>query len=987
MERRLLLSSVVVNTVADETDAPGSQTVSLRDAITTANTAGTPTTITFDPSIFVAQQTIVLGDLLEITSPANVTIVGPASGLTLGGSGGTTALLQIDSGASASLQQLSLSNGTNLGNGGAIVNNGTLSLTGCTLSQNSAGDPSAGGAAGSGGAIANAGTLTMINCTVSGNTTFNNLNTAGGGEGGGLLNTGHATLDDDTFSGNTATSGGSIFNSGMVSIANTIVAGDTATTGPDVDGTFASSGFNLIGETDGSSGWTSNDLKGTAAASLTANLGSLADNGGPTETVMPEQGSLAIGHGSVALIPSGITTDQRGLPRTISGAVDIGATEVQGGVSSLISTSTSLQASGDVTSSASLVTLTATVTPSTPGVPTGTVTFTYGSTTLGSAKLATNGTAAITVSTLPLGVDAVAASYSGDNTFEASNAAAINVTVNAPGVSPTSLSLQSSSGIITRGTSVTLTATVTSTASGTPTGSVSFSENGTLLGTSVLPSSGVASLTVSTLPTGTDAVTAAYSGDTRFQSSISDPLDIAVSGAAPSELTITTSRMSITAGASLTVTAAITSMLTGTFSGTVLFSQNGTPFGTANVTDSGVESFTVAALPAGSDAITASFSGNDSFGPSFAPTVNVTVGTQANGLAPAAGNSTVPANVVTGIKFKSVLQANLTNDLGSVERGVYTIRVLVSPMATLDTSSEVVIGSVRKSAKIAAGASVNVTIPVSSLPASLPVGSYYLLLQSIDPAGNVVTAPSGFSTTIVPQSVSLSESFTKVTLPTAAGVAGQPVRAYARVLITNNGNVPSHGRTKIVLSAANAVSGLVTGAAMTTLTPNLLIRPGASVAVIVPITKYPAIPAGSYNLQVQVTDPFAAGVSTATSTSSFNVVAPFVQLSATFPTITNAVLKRGTTLTITNTGNVDDVSKLTATIGFSTDAAGQNIVASGAGIVTTHPLRIRAGKSIKLPISSWQKIFAKLPAGSYYLTATVTDASGNSAVAVSSTTV
>ena len=57
-------------------------------------------------------------------------------------------------------------------------------------------------------------------------------------------------------------------------------------------------------------------------------LGPLADNGGPTLTVLPLPGSRAINHGSVSVVPAGITTDQRGLPRISRGAVDIEAVEV-----------------------------------------------------------------------------------------------------------------------------------------------------------------------------------------------------------------------------------------------------------------------------------------------------------------------------------------------------------------------------------------------------------------------------------------------------------------------------------------------------------------------------------------------------------------------------------------------------------------------------------------------------------------------------------
>ena len=55
----------------------------------------------------------------------------------------------------------------------------------------------------------------------------------------------------------------------------------------------------------------------------------LANYGGPTETMPPMVGSPAIDAGSNSLIPSGVTTDQRGLPRIANGTVDIGAVEAQ----------------------------------------------------------------------------------------------------------------------------------------------------------------------------------------------------------------------------------------------------------------------------------------------------------------------------------------------------------------------------------------------------------------------------------------------------------------------------------------------------------------------------------------------------------------------------------------------------------------------------------------------------------------------------------
>ena len=120
--------------------------------------------------------------------------------------------------------------------------------------------------------------------------------------------------------------------SGPVTLGNTIVATNTASTGPDVDGTVTSKGHNLIGKTDGSSGWVGSDLTGTIASPLNPLLAALGNYGGPTQTMALLPGSPAIDAGNNALIPGGVTTDQRGTgyPRTVNGTVDIGAFESSG---------------------------------------------------------------------------------------------------------------------------------------------------------------------------------------------------------------------------------------------------------------------------------------------------------------------------------------------------------------------------------------------------------------------------------------------------------------------------------------------------------------------------------------------------------------------------------------------------------------------------------------------------------------------------------
>ena len=80
------------------------------------------------------------------------------------------------------------------------------------------------------------------------------------------------------------------------------------------------------------------------------------------------------------------------------------------------------------------------------------------------------------------------------------------------------------------GNSVTLTATVASTA-GTPAGTVTFYSGTTALGTGTLNGSGVATLSTTTLPVGTDSITASYAAAGNFSASTSPAISITVSAA------------------------------------------------------------------------------------------------------------------------------------------------------------------------------------------------------------------------------------------------------------------------------------------------------------------------------------------------------------------------------------------------------------------------------------------------------------------------
>jgi Bacterial Ig-like domain (group 3)/Putative Ig domain/NHL repeat len=129
---------------------------------------------------------------------------------------------------------------------------------------------------------------------------------------------------------------------------------------------------------------------------------------------------------------------------------------------------------------------------------------------------------------------------------------------------------------------VTLTATVSATVAGlpaTPTGSVTFFDNGTLLGSAVPLASGAAALVVPSLPANaTASITATYSGDGNFLTSTSSSTPVVV---APYLFTFTNtgvSEFTATPGAVATYNFALAPLF-GSYPGQVSLSVTGLPTG------------------------------------------------------------------------------------------------------------------------------------------------------------------------------------------------------------------------------------------------------------------------------------------------------------------------------------------------------------------------------------------------------------------------
>jgi len=228
------------------------------------------------------------------------------------------------------------------GAGGSLyVNSGSVTLTNDTLSNNNVqgglgGRGGLGGLGGPGGPGGIGHTLfgqqrTASNGSPGGPGSGGDGGSGGNGIGGGLyLATGStATLANTLIAQNAAEGNSGGFGGlGVNGIGATGAAGTAS--GPDVSGNAASSDHDLIGDGTGFSATTSKgDLIGTSSSPINPLLGSLANNGGPTETLalLPGSPAIAAGDTNAANLPS---TDQRGMARTVNGNVDIGAYQAQG---------------------------------------------------------------------------------------------------------------------------------------------------------------------------------------------------------------------------------------------------------------------------------------------------------------------------------------------------------------------------------------------------------------------------------------------------------------------------------------------------------------------------------------------------------------------------------------------------------------------------------------------------------------------------------
>ena len=228
-------------TIYTVTNTNDSGTGSLRDAINQADANPNPygSQIQFDSNVFNTQRTITLLSPLTLSETNGPEVIsGLGANLVTVSGNNAVEVFQVNSGVTANLSGLTVSDGS-ASYGGGIYNVGTLTVTNSTIANNSA--------TYSGGGIYSYGTLTVTNSTIA-----NDSAAVGGGiynfagtltvsnstfdhdsatwDGGGIENGDDTlTVSNSTFDHDSATyNGGGIDNSGTLTVTNSTIANNSA---------------------------------------------------------------------------------------------------------------------------------------------------------------------------------------------------------------------------------------------------------------------------------------------------------------------------------------------------------------------------------------------------------------------------------------------------------------------------------------------------------------------------------------------------------------------------------------------------------------------------------------------------------------------------------------------------------------------------------------------------------------------------------------
>jgi Bacterial Ig-like domain (group 3)/FG-GAP-like repeat len=418
-------------------------------------------------------------------------------------------------------------------------------------------------------------------------------------------------LDGSTSLGSATVSS----NSAQLSISSLAAGAHSITAKYSGDGNFNGSTSGTLTETVNSAPTTT-----TVVSSL--NPASYGQSVTLTASIQPPSGISATGtitflDGSTSLGTASVSSNvaQLAVSSLLAGthaitAVYSGNSNLAGSTSSTVSevvnpatTTTTISSSANPALVGQVVTFTVSVQPAFGGTASGSVSFSDGTTLLGTVSL-TNNASQLSVSTLGAGSHSITAAYNGDASTNGSTSSVLSQTIN-PAATTTTFTVSPNPSVFNQWISFVV--TVAPATGGTPSGTVTLMDGTNTLSTATL-SAGVGRISYSGLVPGTHSVTAAYSGDANFTVSTSAAQNVTVNQA-PSTTTVSSSLNPSTYGQGVTFTASVQAPQGISPFGTVTFMDGSATLGSASLSN-GSAQFTLPGLAAGSHSITAVYAGD-----------------------------------------------------------------------------------------------------------------------------------------------------------------------------------------------------------------------------------------------------------------------------------------------------------------------------------------------------------------------------------------
>lgn len=228
--------------------------------------------------------------------------------------------------------------------------------------------------------------------------------------------------------------------------------------------------------------------------------------------------------------------------------------------------------------------------------------------TNGASASGTGGSATFSISTLLEGTHPITTVYSGDANYLTSTSSVLPVAIG-PGTSAVTLTSSANPSIF--GQAVTFTATVTG-PDITPTGVVTFYDGSTVLGTSTLNPSGVATFSTSALTGGSHSISAQYGGNTEYNAATSSTLTQVVNTTSIS-LAITSTPNPSVFGQQVVFYMTISGVNGIVPTGSLTLTDNGNPLSVASIDATGKASFVTSGLTAGSHNVEVVYSGDQNY--------------------------------------------------------------------------------------------------------------------------------------------------------------------------------------------------------------------------------------------------------------------------------------------------------------------------------------------------------------------------------------